>query len=974
MSGNRLRFTLWRGLLFCDSDQIRISDIVPLLRSKKTKAMNIPTATYRLQFNPQFGFQDAAQIISYLADLGISHIYASPIFKARKGSPHGYDGVDPNQLNAELGTGADFKALHRKLARNKIGWLQDIVPNHMAFDYLNRMLMDVLQNGSYSRYYGFFDIEWDQSQKTAHRRLMAPFLGDRFARCLQNGELKLSFDDFGFAVNYYQLKLPLKMESYAGLLKPIDVKLRIKLGNKHADYLAFTNVIKHLENLSVSKNAENRREEVEKIKSNLKNLYDGNAVIRRCFEEVLQVYNTGGGKAGCRDDLGKLLSEQVFRLCHWKVANEEINYRRFFDINELICLRQEKRDVFDTTHRLIKTLVDDGVVNGVRIDHVDGLADPAEYLRRLRSHLGDIFILVEKILQPEESLPALWPIQGSTGYDFTFRVNSLFCVAQNGQKFDSIYRAFSGQTADFDQMVYGCKRLVLNNQLGGDLNNLVKRIKQIAGQAAGRGDISFQRLLQSLTEILVRFPVYRTYIDHKGSSEADRECIQAAVESAMRGMPQTESELTLIKNLLLGKIGRQPGKDNPGTAEDIEKIIIKFQQLTAPLTAKGFEDTALYVYNRLVSLNEVGGDPQRFGCSANDFHAFISHRAESWPHSMNSTATHDSKRGEDVRARINVLSELPAEWENHLRNWHTLNRKNKMKVDGEEVPDPNEEYMLYQTLLGAYPSEGPPDTSFVGRISQYLVKAVREAKIHSSWTKVNSEYEAALVSFAQKILHPVEGVPFLKTFLPFFKKVAFYGIWNTLSQTLLKITAPGVPDFYQGTELFDFHLVDPDNRRPVDFKKRKGFLAEILNDFLSDPIRLIGELLANRNDGRIKLFLIAKALQARNKQAALFQQGFYVPLAVTGRFKAHVIAFARAHKRHCSVIVVPRFLTGVVKENQHPLGDRVWQDTEIIFGEKAGSHWKNIFTTETISATSSLKTGTILQHFPCALLLREDIE
>jgi (1->4)-alpha-D-glucan 1-alpha-D-glucosylmutase len=362
--------------------------------------MDIPTSTYRLQFNPEFGFQNAARIVPYLADLGISHIYASPIFKAKKGSPHGYDGVDPNQLNEELGSRDDFRVLHRKLARNKIGWLQDIVPNHMAFDYANRMLMDVLQNGSSSKYYTFFDIEWDQPQKTGQKRLMAPFLGCRFDRCLKNGEFKLSFDGIGFAVNYYQLKLSLQMESYAELLKSIGAKLRIKLGDDHLDYATLADVIERLNKLSLSKSAEARRAEAEKIRSNLRDLYDGNAVIRRCFEEVLRVYNAGGKKGKRRDDLGKLLSEQIFRLCYWKIANEQINYRRFFDINELICLRQENPEVFDTTHRLVKALVDDGYVNGVRIDHVDGLADPAKYLRRLRSHLGDIFILVEKILQP----------------------------------------------------------------------------------------------------------------------------------------------------------------------------------------------------------------------------------------------------------------------------------------------------------------------------------------------------------------------------------------------------------------------------------------------------------------------------------------------------------------------------------------------------------------------------------------------
>jgi (1->4)-alpha-D-glucan 1-alpha-D-glucosylmutase len=936
--------------------------------------MNIPTATYRLQFNPEFGFQAAARITSYLADLGISHIYASPIFKARKSSPHGYDGVNPNQLNPELGTRSEFKELHRKCARRKIGWLQDIVPNHMAFDYANRMLMDVLQNGSFSKYYGFFDIEWDQPQKTTHKRLMAPFLGRRFARCLKNGELKLSFDDFGFAVDYYHLRLPLKMESYAELLEPIAAKLRIKLGDKHQDYVALVDVIKRFDNLCALKSAENRLAEVGWIKSNLKNLYGGNAVIRRCFEEMLRAYNEVGKNGERYDDLGKLLSAQMFRLCYWKIANEQINYRRFFDINELICLRQEDREVFDATHRLIKALVDDGYVNGVRIDHIDGLADPAEYLRRLRGHLGDTYILVEKILQPQESLPASWPIQGSTGYDFSQRINSLFCLAKNAKKLDRIYETFSGQKTGFEQIVDRCKRRVLKNQLGGDLNNLAQRIKQVVDQAAGGYDLTFQRLQQGLAEILVGFPVYRTYINRKGPAGADRLCIQTAVATALRSRPQLAPELTFIKDLLLEKICAQPGKDHSWMAKDAQKIIMKFQQLTAPLTAKGFEDTALYVYNRLVSLNEVGGDPRRFGCSAHDFHKFIKNRARLWPYSMNSTATHDSKRGEDVRARINVLSELPAEWKNHLNRWHALNRGKKIRLNGEEVPDQNEEYLLYQTLIGAFPFKDAPEPLFVERISRYLVKAVREAKIHSSWAEANAEYEAALVSFAQKILHPIAGAPFIETFLPFFKKVAFYGIWNTLSQTLLKITVPGVPDFYQGSELFNLHLVDPDNRRPVDFKKRKRYLAEILNSFSSDPKRLIRELLANRNDGRIKLFLIARALRIRNEQTALFQQGSYVPLAASGRFKAHIIAFARTHKNRCSITVAPRFLTGLIKENQNPLGHRVWRDTAITFAEKTASRWKNIFTAETLSAKSSFKIGKILQHFPCALLLREGIE
>jgi (1->4)-alpha-D-glucan 1-alpha-D-glucosylmutase len=936
--------------------------------------MDIPTATYRLQFNAEFGFQHAAHLAAYLADLGISHIYASPIFRARKGSPHGYDGVDPNQLNPELGDRSDFRDLHRQLARSKIGWLQDIVPNHLAYDSANRMLMDVLQNKSLSKYYTFFDIDWNPSQQAATSKLMAPFLGHRFARCLQDGEIKLDFDGHGFVAAYYHLRLPLKTESYTELLKPIVAKIRQKLGDEHVDYANFVDVVQRLENLPVSTNPESRHKTVMWINSNLKNLYDNNATIRQCVEEMLQVYNQSREGEKRFDDLARLLCEQSFRLCYWKVAGEEINYRRFFDINELICLRQENREVFEATHQLIKRLVDDGYVNGVRIDHIDGLADPAGYLQQLRNHLGDVYIVVEKILQPQETLPASWPIQGSTGYDFIHRLNGLFCVVENEKPFNRIYEAFSRQTERFEQILYRCKRQVLKNQLGGDLENLVERIKQAANQTLWGCDLTRRRLKQSLTEILASFPVYRTYIDRKNSSKSDRACIQAATKSALRDNPQLAFELTFIEQLLLAKPGKQFCNNALKTAEIVEKIIVKFQQLTAPLTAKGFEDTALYVYNRLISLNEVGGDPCRFGCRPEDFHEFIKNRADHWPHTMNSSATHDSKRGEDVRARINVLSELPGEWENHLKSWQALNRKRKIRINGQQIPDPNEEYFLYQTLLGALPSQEALRPFFIERISDYLIKAVREAKIHSSWTAANAEYERALVSFAQKILHPVEGSAFLELFLPFFKKVAFYGIWNTLSQTLLKITAPGVPDFYQGSELFDFHLVDPDNRRPVDFEKRKRILREIRNRASSDPLRLIRELLANCRDGRIKIFLIGRALAARNENAALFQHGAYVPLSATGRFKAHVIAFARIYKNRCAITVVPRYLTGLIKENQNPHGNRVWRDTEIILTEKYAAVWKNIFTEETLAENASLKIGDILKHFPCALLLGEDIQ
>jgi (1->4)-alpha-D-glucan 1-alpha-D-glucosylmutase len=935
--------------------------------------MEIPTATYRIQFNPEFGFQNATDNVSYLAGLGISHIYASPIFKARKGSPHGYDGVDPNRLNPELGSSVDFEKLIDTLQKHGMGWLQDIVPNHMAFDYDNYMLMDVLENGSYSKYYSFFDINWDHPDEGLQGRLLAPFLGGRYAECLENGEIQSSYDAAGFAITYYDMKLPLRIESYLDVLGREVEKFKASLGEEHPDYSRFIDMLDNLESLSLQIDPAGHCDQVRSIKQTLWDLYCNSAIIKQFIEQNLRVLNGEKGNAGSFNLLDQILSRQIFRLCFWKVACEEINYRRFFDINELIAICQEKQAVFDHTHALLTQLIKDGIVSGVRIDHIDGLGDPTEYLKKLRERMGDVYILVEKILDPAERLSDFWPVQGTTGYEFNNMVNGLFIQPENEEKFTAIYTRFSRLEDSFEQIVYAGKRRVLESQMSGDLDNLARDMKRISTRKRIGSVLTMKRLKESLTEILARFPVYRTYIDQGGARDADRQYIHLAVELSVLHQPHLRPELAFIQELLLDDFSANRSDSDFDVSELARQSITKFQQLTAPLMAKGFEDTALYVYNRFISLNEVGGEPRQFGCSVDDFHAFVKKRAGQWPHAMNNTATHDSKRGEDVRARLNVLSEIPEEWAGNLKNWHHLNHSKKIRLNGRPVPDNNEEYFLYQTLIGVFPFDDFTSSSLMERISNYVIKAAREAKLHTSWLEADEEYEAALVSFVESILNPSDKNGFSKAFLPFFKKVAFYGIWNTLSQTLLKITIPGVADFYQGTELFDFHLVDPDNRRSVDFEKRKQFLAEILNNFSSDPLHMIKELLANRRDGRIKLFLIARALRTRNAHAELFQHGSYVPLAAAGRFKAHVIAFARTDKKHCSITVVPRFLTGLVKENQNPLGNRIWRDTEIIFPEKRATRWKNIFTAEILSPNASLKLGDILQHFPCALLFKEDI-
>ncbi|MBW2431344.1 MAG: malto-oligosyltrehalose synthase [Deltaproteobacteria bacterium] len=936
--------------------------------------MNIPTATYRLQFNPDFGFQNAARLISYMEDLGISHIYASPIFKARKGSPHGYDGVDPNQLDPDLGSSEEFEKLTGVLQKHGIGWLQDIVPNHMAYDYENRILRDVLENGPSSEYYHFFDITWDHPDEGMHGRLLAPFLGRRYNECLENGEIKLSYNAAGFAVIYYDLKLPLRMASYLDILGHQTERIKVRFGGEDAAFARLRDLLDNLASLSSPLDPAGHRNQVRSIKETLWDLYCSSSTIKKFVDENLRRFNGDRSGGGRYDLLDQILSRQMFRLCHWKVACEEINYRRFFDIDDLIALCQEKEAVFDHTHALLTKLVVDGIVSGLRIDHIDGLRDPTQYLRRLRHRFGDVYVVIEKILEPTERLPEFWPVQGTTGYEFSSMVNGLFIQRHNENKITEIYTCFSRQQNSFESLAVASKRKVLESQMAGELDNLAGLIKRLSARTRAGRDFTMKRLKEALAEILIRFPVYRSYIDPEILRKADIRYIRSAVELSGLHRPDRRPELAFLQRLLLGEFANELAGD--GSENDLlhREMTARFQQLTAPLMAKGVEDTALYAYNRLLSLNEVGDQPNRFGCRLAAFHAFIKKRAKKWPHAMSNSATHDSKRGEDVRARLNVLTEIPEEWATILKHWHGINRHKKKRPNGREMPDTNDEYLLYQTLLGIFPLGDFETSALIERIRQYMIKAAREAKVHTSWLNPDEAYEAALSSFVEAILSASDENQFLKAFLPFCQNVACYGIYNSLSQSLLKITAPGVPDFYQGTELFDFNLVDPDNRRPVDFEKRKRYLAEIMNSFSSDPLHLIRELITDRRSGRIKLFLIAQALRTRNEYAALFQDGSYVQLAAAGRYKAHVIAFSRIYKNRCSITVVPRFLTGLIKENQNPLGDRVWGDTKIIFPQKTASRWRNIFTEEILSADATFKIGDILQHFPCALLLREDNE
>jgi len=931
--------------------------------------MRIPTASYRIQFNPAFGFRAAREIISYLAGLGISDIYASPIFRARRGSLHGYDVVDPKQLNPQLGTKSDFERLIRKVKSCGMGWLQDIVPNHMAFDYQNQMLVDVLENGESSRYFGFFDIEWDHPYESIKRRVLAPFLGRFYGESLEEGEIKLRYGKNGLSLRYHDWALPLRVESYVHLLIYQLNNLKKKLGPDHPDYLKLLGVLYVLKTLPSGEQTRERYDQIKFIKTTLWELYTNNQDIRQFIIGNVNIFNGKKGNPESFNLLNDLLSEQLFRLSFWKVATEEINYRRFFNINELLCLRIEDEEVLNHTHSLLFRLTQEGKITGLRMDHIDGLYDPPDYLKRIRERAGDLYIVVEKILELKEEIPSSWPVQGTTGYDFMNYVNGLFCKPQHAREFTRIYTNFAGVDTPYEELVTEKKRLILGKHMAGDVDNLAHLMKAISSKDRYGSDITIYGLRRALVEVMAQFPVYRTYLGKGASNEADYTHIKLALEKAKGSSPGLFNELQFIERFLLLDFGDYLSEEEKN---QWIHFVMRFQQFTGPLMAKGFEDTTLYVYNRLLSLNEVGSNPRKFGVSIGEFHRFLQRRFNLWPHSMNATSTHDTKRGEDTRARINVLSEIPREWERNIKAWRKINRKNRRRVNGRIVPDMNDEYFLYQTLIGAFPFDEGDHCQFVERMKEYTIKAVREAKVHTAWLKPDSDYEDAFVSFVEEILTSSEGNPFLREFLPFQRKVSHYGIFNSLSQTLIKIAAPGVPDFYQGTELWDLNLVDPDNRRPVDFVERRTYLGKIQEKAGEDILKLIEELLRTRGDGRIKLFLIHRALKAKNEHREVFGEGAYVPLEAAGRFRDHIIAFARTYEGKWAVTIVPRFLTALIEKGEYPLGQKVWDDTHILLPEAIGRRWRNMITNQYVDSEDKLIIGEVLEHFPVALLTREE--
>ena len=854
--------------------------------------MKIPTATYRLQFHAQFTFRDARAILDYLHRLGISDIYASPIFQAVQGSTHGYDVTDPNRFNPELGGRDEFDALSRERQRFGLGWLQDIVPNHTAFSPENAMLMDVLEKRENSVFYRFFDIDWDDPDPSLKGKVLIPVLGSPLDEVLDAGELTLTTQNGRPMLCYYDHCFPL--------------------------------------------NAESARQ------------------FERMSEAELAHYPQG---AEGKTRMKALLAQQYYVPDYWKNANERINYRRFFYINDLISMRVEDADVMDKTHRLIVEQVRRGHFTGLRIDHIDGLYDPGRYLERLGEACPEAYIVAEKILERDEPLCEKWPIEGTTGYDFGAQVNALFCNRDNRSAFLEGYQTFIGEPIDYERLLYDKKRLILEKYMAADLRRLMRCVRRLLNTTADD-----DRLEAAMVALVASFPVYRSYFDGKEFSAFDRRYIRQAIQTAVRFEPKLTRQIQTLTTLLpLSGDASKP--IDAATAA----FIGRFQQLTGPVMAKGFEDTLLYIYYPLASLNEVGGSPFMFGLTAAGFYGFIRNRQMRWPHAMNATATHDTKRGEDVRARLNVLSEMPDVWFEKVTQWSQINDHCKTKHEGQLIPDRNDEYLIYQTLLGAMPFEGGLSASFLERVKAYTVKALRESQRHTTWVEPNEAYEQAATAFIDRIT-AAENTAFIASFEPFCKRIAEYGIINSLSQTLLKMTAPGVCDFYQGSELWELSLVDPDNRRPVDYPQRRALLDTLIRDGQSNRTALLKNLIETRTRGGIKMFLIHTILQQRKVFPKLFLHGAFVPLNVEGRRRRHILAFARCFEHACAMTVVPRFVSGLTTPGTMPLSDAVWGDTRICLPNDLPTRWDNPLTGESVAAKDGLLAGQVLKTFPTAFL------
>ena len=921
-----------------------------------------PRATYRLQFTPDFGFDDAAGLAPYLAKLGVSHLYASPYLKARPGSTHGYDITDHNVFNPELGGASGFARMSAALKAKGLKQILDFVPNHMGVGGAdNPFWLDVLEWGPDSAYAGWFDIDWDSDQAYLHDKLLVPILGGQFGAELAEGKLTLKFDAAtgSFAVWAYDTHmLPICPVHYGEILGDDDETLD-RIGDGFSGLPAWRpQVLRRAESLKADlvETVRERPEIADAI---------GVAVAR---------FNGTPGHARSWRPLDQLIRQQFWRAAHFRTAADDINYRRFFNINDLAGLRMELPAVFDHAHRLVATMLRDGTIDGLRIDHIDGLLDPKGYLERLRARAPNrqgraSYLVVEKILGPEEPLRADWPVDGTTGYEVTNQLLAVMVDPAAEADFSRIYADFAGESEPFAKTLRACKKRIMDNEMSSELNSLAREITRIARRNPKTSDFTRNLLRRALREVVANFAVYRTYIDFDGvPTEEDRQSLDNAIAAARRTETAIDSSVfTFLYDLLTGDLVAGPKSGLSRNA--VLHAAMRFQQYTGPVTAKGLEDTAFYRFNRFIGLNEVGGHPTAFGRPLPVFHDANAERAEHWPHSMLTTSTHDTKRGEDTRARLAALSEVPNAWAEAVADWSRILRPTPAEADPDHRPDRNDEYALFQLLVGTCPFELLGDRRdhdavavYAERLKGAMTKAIREAKVHSTWADPDEAYEAATSAFIDMMLLGDRAEAFWAAATPFMTRLAKLGAQNSIVQTVLKLTIPGVPDIYQGCELWDFSMVDPDNRRPVDFAARSAALEAVQADLEGDRAAALSTYRSTWQDGRLKLAVTAMLLSLRRDQEALFADGDYEALAAAGPDADTVCAFRRQEGSAEIVVAVARFPGRREDRGFDPA-------TELALPV---GRWTDVLSGRTVEGGRSVSASALFDLMPAAVLLRQE--
>jgi (1->4)-alpha-D-glucan 1-alpha-D-glucosylmutase len=942
-----------------------------------------PVSTYRLQFGSKFRLPDALDLVPYLDALGVSHVYASPLLKARPGSEHGYDITDHNAINPEIGTWDDFVRFTDALRACGMGLVLDFVPNHMGIGKAdNAWWLDVLEAGQGSLYADFFDIDWAPQRRELRAKVLLPILGAHYGAVLTGGELVLRFDAEGgtLSVWYHEHRLPLRARSYAAVIRRqlargndtgLDETVRASL-KQLAD--AFDRVRR-----ASRRRREDAHQHAAKLKSELAALCRAHAAAAGFMDAAAAAFTGTKGDAESFRPMHALMERQFYRLAYWRVAADEINYRRFFNINELAGVRMENHALFEKAHALVGRMIAEGRLHGLRLDHIDGLFDPEAYCRRLQSfasaqrpeNLRDqapFYIVVEKIVAYHEALRPNWPIAGTTGYEFANLVNGLFVDPAGAEGCARAYGDFAGASPPFDELVLAAKDIVIDSILPSELAVLADELDRISERHWNTRDFARRRLREALKAVVRQFPVYRTYVSGRGVSPEDRRDIDWAVGRARRAWHGADREiLDFVHEALTGDLARRGA---PFRRADVLRFAMHFQQYTGPVMAKSLEDTAFYRHHRLIALNEVGGDPRQFGVSVAAFHHANRERARHWPHSMLATSTHDTKRGEDARLRIDVISEIPEEWGRRAARWSELNRALRREVDGAPAPSRNDEYLLYQALLGAWPADfiaeapnGDALARFARRLQQFLLKAMREAKLESSWENPNQAYEEAALAFARELLERSPN-PFLADFSDFAARAARFAMMSGISQTVLRLTAPGVPDTYQGAEVWNASLVDPDNRAPVDFAGLQR-LADCSTN------RSLAALMAQWIDGGLKLRLTATLLKLRREHAELFLGGGYEPLRAEGPRADHVVAFTRADHGRDIAIVAGRLFVRLLGWESERYDGGVWRETILAWPEALRGIWRDALSdTRFEIGGEQMTVEPLLAHLPAAVLVR----